>query len=281
MSSIYGYFLVVIVAAAIYWYCSSWLPQRRLRAVISTPFLPEWLIILKTLPVYECLPPSLQVELQQKIKIFLHEKQFVGCEGLVVTDEMRIIIATEACLLILNRPSTTYQGLSWIYIYPSGFRSRLAHTDQAGVVSESSDHLLGVSWSNGRVILSWDSVRADADNPTDGHNVVLHEFAHQLDQEGGPADGAPLLYTRDAYRTWSQVMADEFGHLREQLVRGETPLIDSYGATAPAEFFAVVTEMFYERPHALQRQYPALYATLSDYFRVDPRQWHKHAGSKA
>lgn len=267
------YLLAVAVPMAL---LAAWYYSRRYlrRRALARPFDPSWTDHLQRLPVYGKLTDNQQLELQQLITAFLYDKQFVGCEGLVVTDEMRVLIAAEACLLLLNRPNSGYQGLGWIYLYPSSFRNKQSEQDSDGVVSKPQGSLLGVSWSNGRVVLAWDSVQQGLADFTDGHNVVLHEFAHQLDQENGAADGAPLLYTRDSYRVWSQVFSDEFEQLQQQLDQGGQSLIDSYGATNPAEFFAVVTELFYERPAAMQASHSELFEALRSYYRVDPREWH-------
>eukprot|EP01031_Cornospumella_fuschlensis_P037937 gene37939-46090_t len=134
------------------------------------------------------------------------------------------------------------------------------------VLSDQRRVLAGESWSQGQVLLAWDEVKRGAATPGDGHNVVIHEFAHQLDQAGGPANGAPALPTAEAYRRWSTVMQNEFDALRWRLARGEPGLIDPYAATDPAEFFAVISEVFFERPIELAAGHPALYAELSGYY---------------
>lgn len=248
--------------------------NRLFQRAVNAPFPKSWLGILESkLPVYPKLTPELQLELQQRVKEFLFEKKFEGCGGLEMNDEIRITIAGEACLLILDRPSTRYKKLKWIYVYPSTFIAKREVADAYGVVSEGRSFLLGESWSHGRVILAWDSVERGIKNTDDGQNVVLHEFAHQLDQEDGRADGAPLLYTKDSYQIWSQVFSDEFDTLQKKLARGAKTLIDSYGATNPAEFFAVVTELYFECPSKLKHKHPELFEALKQYYRVDPRKW--------
>jgi len=251
-----------------------YLPRRRLRRALAHPFPAAWQDALQHLPHYARLPPALRDVLRHKIKAFLHQKRFVGCDGLIVTDEMRVLIAAQACLLLLNRPSSGYHKLRWIYLYPGDFRSRTPERDAAGVVSHATGTLAGVSWDNGRVVLAWESVRRGLAREDDGYNVVLHEFAHQLDQEDGFADGVPLLYRQEDYGTWSQVFNDEFERLVDAVAAGEDSLIDPYGATNAAEFFAVVTELFYERPVELSQFSPTLYDAMAAYYRVDPRQWH-------
>lgn len=258
-----------------------YLPRRRLRRAVARPFPAAWQAILQRLPHYTRLPPELQGELRHKIKAFLHEKQFVGCDGLDVTDEMRVLVAAQACLLLLNRPSNGYHKLRWIYLYPGEFRSRTPERDAAGVVSHETGTLAGVSWENGRVVLAWDSVCHGLAREDDGYNVVLHEFAHQLDQEDGFADGAPLLYRQDEYSSWSQAFNDEYERLLDAVETGQDSLIDPYGATNPAEFFAVVTELFYECPVELSQYSPGLYDAMAAYYRVDPRHWHARAATGA
>ncbi|WP_220463552.1 M90 family metallopeptidase [Sediminihaliea albiluteola] len=271
--SILLWIILVALGSALAYAFLVWLPRRRLDKALQAPFPSDWMLYLQRSPVYKVLPSSLQLELQQKIKHFLHTKRFVGCDGLQVSDEMRVTIAAEACLLILNRPSTQFRKLRWIYIFPSQFRSKQAQRNEYGVVSKPAGSLLGVSWSNGRIVLAWDSVQRGVSSADDGSNVVLHEFAHQLDQEDGSADGAPLLYDRASYKQWSEVLGREFNALREALERGEQTLINPYGATNPAEFFAVITELFFERPAQFHDTHPELFNTLLAYYRIDPQNW--------
>lgn len=263
---------LAVVAAGWVWWWRRW----RFRRAVQAPFPEAWLAILRTrLPVFQRLPAHLQARLQALVLGFLYRKRFVGCAGLEVTDEMRVVIAAEACLLVLNRPNQRYDSLRWVYVYPSTFIAQREQSDAYGVVSTQRSAMLGESWSNGRVILAWDSVQRGIADFTDGRNVVLHEFAHQLDTEDGSADGAPLLYNRDSYAIWSQVFSREFAQLHRELALGFGTLIDSYGATNPAEFFAVVTELFFERPAAMQAQHPALFEQLRRYYRLNPLDWHE------
>ena len=259
-----------LLVALLVWGFRRW----RFNRAVNRPFPANWSEILqRRLVVYGKLPMPLRLEWEKLILHFLHTKHFEGCGGLALTDEIRVVIAAEACLLILNRPSTRYAGLRWIYVYPSTFIAKRERQDEYGVVSGGKTHLLGESWSNGRVILAWDSVEEGHRDYTDGRNVVLHEFAHQLDQEDGSADGAPLLYTRDSYTVWSKVFSEEFEDLHRDLAEGRRTLIDSYGATNPAEFFAVVTEVFFERPQIMKQKHPELYEQMLDYYRLDPMLW--------
>lgn len=248
-------------------------PSYRRRLIVGRAFPAEYLQLLRqALPIYQKMDVALQQQLQDLIKLFLHHKRFVGCGGLVITDEIRISIAAQACLLLLNRPTFEYADLHYIYVYPSAFRATREVRDELGLVSTQSSDLLGESWSNGKVVLAWDDVEKGARNFTDGYNVVLHEFAHQLDHESGVTNGAPLLYTKASYKSWAYVLGCEFEKL-QQSDPSKPSIIDHYGATNPAEFFAVATETFFEEPHLMYEHHRELFEQLHDYYRLDPRNW--------
>lgn len=251
-----------------------WIPHWRLRRALARPFPDSWVRVLeRNLPAYPRLPEELRARLHQLIQRFLHEKHFTGAHGLEITDEMRVTIAGEACLLVLNRPGGVYPMLRWIIVYPGAFWVEHEEEDEAGVVDLEPEERLGESWHNGKVILAWDSVLRGARNFTDGQNIVLHEFAHQLDHESGYADGAPLLGSAHSYRSWAEVLSEEFERLQDSIENDEESLLDEYGATNPAEFFAVATETFFEKPHQMARHHGRLFETLQSYYRVDPRDW--------
>jgi MtfA peptidase len=269
--------IVVAVAARLFIY-----PRWRRKRLDASPFPAPWLSILRrNLPVYRAMWPDQQKQLRQLIVRFLDSKTFIGCAGQQITDEVRVTIAAHACLLLLNRPTHEYQALRSVLVYPSGFVVDRDDVDEAGVVSEDEHFLIGESWENGKVILAWDSVQHSVRNFADGENVVLHEFAHQLDHESGLTNGAPLLYQRGSYTRWAEVFSEEFERLRQDSDEERRTLIDEYGATNPAEFFAVVTETFYEQPHALAQQHAALFEQLKSYYRVDPREWQRDSNEQA
>ena len=164
--------------------------------------------------------------------------------------------------------------MRWIYLYPAEFVVRHSVQDAAGVVSSDPQHLVGEAWHNGRVILSWDDVQKGVFDFNDGHNVVLHEFAHQLDNESGSTNGAPLLNSRGAYGSWATIMSREYNALREHAYFGKKTVLDAYGATNPAEFFAVATETFFENPSSLVEEHAELFEELKKYYQIDPRDWH-------
>jgi MtfA peptidase len=270
-----------------------WRAWRR-QTWASGPFPPAWRTILRRrVPLYRQLPADLQQRLRRRILVFLAEKPFLGCGGLAVTDEMRVTIAAQACLLRLGRGAGLYPELRQILVYPGAFVVDRVDAAPGGVLREQRRALAGESWSQGQVILSWQDVLDGARVVDDGHNVVLHEFAHQLDQESGSANGAPRQGSRAAHARWADVVSREFAGLHARIraraaARAEgswfgspdvpapaepADLISDYGATNEAEFFAVVTEVFFEQAAALAERHPALFALLRDYYAVDPREW--------
>ena len=264
--------LIALLAAGltVAWRLPGWRLQRVLRREID----PAWQAILaRNIPIYGRMSVDLQHQLHKLVQQFLYQKKFVGCAGLEIDDEIRVTIAGLACLLLLNRPTRVYPTLHAVLVYPSAFLVPRKHVDAAGVITEERQDLLGESWGDGRVVLSWDHVQRGAGDWTDGQNVVLHEFAHQLDSESGSNNGAPYLGSQDNYRNWSEVLSRDFAHLRQDAIYGQPSVMDHYGATNPAEFFAVATETFYEKPWQMAERHPALFAELFKYYRVDPRAW--------
>ena len=246
---------------------------RRAR-VKRQPFPPEWRHILRRrVPYFRSMPADLQLQLKKHVQVFLAEKAFIGCAGLVVTDEMRVTIAAQACLLILNRRSDYFGNLRQILVYPSAFVVAKVHADGAGVLHDQRHALAGESWSLGQVILSWEDTVDGAALADDGRNVVIHEFAHQLDQANGRANGAPYLASSSRRARWAKVLAAEFAALQQRANAGQPSLLSDYGASDPAEFFAVASEVFFEQPHRLEAEHTALYRELSAFYRVNPLSW--------
>ena len=262
--------VIVLVVFALYFYLRRWRDQW----TRNKPFPAAWLAILESgLPVYCSLPPEDQSRLRQLIQLFIARKRFYGCGGQVITDEIRVTIAAEACLLLLNQGWSVYPKLTSVLVYPSAVRVGRDQHQPDGTVAYGEQELLGESWGSGRVILSWDDVEHGAGDFTDGRNVVLHEFAHQLDAESGATNGAPPL-RRNSYRSWATVFSDNFEDLRERSYKRHKTVMDQYGTINPAEFFAVATETFFEKPGQLYAHRPELYAELSQYYQLDPRSWH-------
>jgi MtfA peptidase len=248
------------------------LRERRRRLVRSRPVPNEWrAIISRNLPFFDRLSPEDQKELLEHVQVFLDEKRFEGCAGLEVTSEMRVTIATQACLLLLHRKSNYYPRLLTILVYPSGYFVDEERHLEGHIWEEGREGRLGETGRGmGSLVLAWDAAKSGARDPSDGKNLVLHEFAHQLDFEDDVADGVPALGSRGELLSWAEVMKMEFAALRAAGDTGIPTLLDTYGATNPAEFFAVATEAFFERPRALRRQHPRLFAELSRFFRQDP-----------
>jgi hypothetical protein len=258
-----------------------WKRQRRKR-LQAAPFPPEWRRILEArLPLYERLPEEDRRELERGIQVFVAEKNFEGCGGLAMTEEIKVCIAAYACLLLLHRETDYYPALRSILVYPSTYFVHTTRYVGQGLVEEGRHARLGESWPEGAVVLAWDAVpRGSTPNGDQGHNLVLHEFAHQLDFEDGRADGAPVLGSGDAWplrkdrhAAWAKVFRTEYENLRANLGRGGPGVLDEYAATNPAEFFAVATECFFERPHDLRAHHQELYAELKRFYQQDPCAW--------
>jgi Mlc titration factor MtfA (ptsG expression regulator) len=254
--------------------------ERRRQRVRERPFPAAWREILdRRVPYVRSLPRDLQAQLEQHIQVFIAEKPFIGCGGLAISDEVRVTIAAQACLLILNRKSDYFPGLAQILVYPGAFLVERLRPEPSGVLQEERHALSGESWTHGQVVISWEDALEGAAIVDDGRNVVIHEFAHQLDQQKGYANGAPWLGRRDRYPRWSRVMSEEFAQLQQKAAMGEPALFTYYGATNPAEFFAVVSEVFFEQPREMASLHPALYGELRTLYRVDPCLWAYNGGS--
>jgi len=239
--------------------------SRRRRALVA-PFPADWLaVVRRNIPPYSKLSPEMQQQVQDYTRQFLYDKNFEGCGGLVLNDEIKVTIAAQASLLLLNRKVRCYPRLYSVLVYPSAYVAK-------GEADEKSVRL-GESWQTGAVVLAWDSVQHGAANFADGHNLVIHEFAHQLDQEDGSADGAPILDGGSSYAAWARVLSREYDRLRKRVGKGKKTVMDAYGASHPAEFFAVASEAFFEKPWQLCSKHPELYDELRKFYQVDPLDW--------
>ena len=245
------------------------LKRRRREALRERPFPDAWNAILDRDVAYVGrLTKEERQELEGLVQVFLAEKNIEGCGGLELTDEIRVTIAAQACLLLLHRDTDIYPQLETVLVYPHAYRAPSTRRD-GPVVIESEDARLGESWTRGVVVLAWDHVASSARH-LGGDNVVLHEFAHQLDAEAGGMDGAPDLGSRVRFASWARVLGEEFKELSDRIHAGRPSDIDSYGATSPPEFFAVVTEMFFEKATQLKKRHPDLYAELAAFYKQDP-----------
>lgn len=260
--------IIVVIAIPVISYLIK-IPRERRRSQLYKKDVPDsWVEILSAhFELYRLLPADIKRQLHGHMMIFLHEKNFAGYHGLQVTETMRVVIAAQACLLLLNRKTNYYPHLKNILIYPEAF----THSDQDGVQHQGR---LGESWHRGPVVLSWRHSASGAQNTHDGQNVVMHEFAHQLDQENGDSDGLPILQ-HNHIKQWSTVLSKEYKALLLKRKLRKKSLLDYYGATNPAEFFAVITEHFIEQPRQLIKKHPELYAELKKYYQIDPLQWYQ------
>lgn len=250
----------------------SWLKKRRRRQLLAAPFPPEWQQYLERNVVhYRHLAPEEQTRLRDDLRIFLAEKHWEGCGGLTLTDEMKVTISALACLLTLNLEPGCYDRIQSILVYPGGYEAVTEDPDRPfGSTAPTGEAHLGEAWYRGPVILSWQEIRDDARHPSRGHNLVYHEFAHQLDMLDGTIDGTPPLRSREEYKRWHQVMTEEYNALVDASEHHRATLLDQYGTTNEGEFFAVATECFFDRPVQLARRHPRLYEVLRDYYRQDP-----------
>ena len=251
-----------------------WLRDHRRAEARMRPFPPEWEAIMRTnVAHYNVLDHAEREELHATMQVFLEEKDWEGCGGLYLTDEIRITTAAQACLLQLGLPHDYYRNVESILVYPSAVTPPEHHPgvfERVDGPVDSPDPLLGQAFAHGPIILVWDAVLHGARHPEQGHNVVYHEFAHKLDMLDGAADGTPPLADRDQLAEWVAVCSREFQRLRGLAEKGHKTFLEAYGAKNEAEFFAVATEEFFDRPLALQKHVPDLYHVLSAYYRQDP-----------
>jgi len=246
---------------------------RRRDRLRSQPFPASWLaILLRNVPYYERLSPAEQQELQRTIQVFVAEKNFEGCGGLEMTDEIKVTIAAYACILLLHIENHDYYPcLSSILVYPHAFVVPEAPRAVGNIVIVQSDAAMaGESRRSGTIVIAWDHVLHRPTDPGGGRNVVIHEFAHQLDQEKGVATGAPVLPKTSMYRAWARILGREYHALSQAAAANRPTLLDKYGATNPAEFFAVATECFFGQPVQLKERHAALYQELELYYGQDP-----------
>ncbi len=253
--------------------------HRRRARLREQPVPASWrAVVEQNVAIFRRLPVEDQTELLGHMQVFLSEKHFEGAGGLELTDEIRVTISAQACLLLLHRETDYYPNLTSIIVYPSGYLASEPAPMGDGIWEEGARGRFGETAQNlGALVLAWDEARRGAAAPSDGKNVVLHEFAHQLDFEDRVTDGTPLLHSRADYAAWARVMSAEFTALRAADDTGKSTIIDKYGATNIAEFFAVITEAFFERPRALRDQHPELYAELQKFYEQDPSAYSAEA----
>ena len=262
--------LLVIGILALGVYLFAW-PLWRRRLALRQAFPHHWQGILEELvPLYRRLPPPLQRQLERHVQLFLHEKPIYGCDGLEVTDAIRVAIAGHACLLIVARPFSDFDAIRSVLVYPGAYRVTEAVSD--GMLEAVEQEVrAGESWEEGRVVLSWDDCLAASRDPDGPHNVVLHEFAHQLDHAGGVTNGAPQLDS-DSARRWQAVMSEAYERLTRDYDEEGSGWLDPYGMSHPVEFFAVLTEAFFQQPRTLRQHEPDIYEVLTRFYRISPAE---------
>jgi len=247
------------------------LRERRRSRLRTRPFPEAWAAILeRSVPIYKRLPEEDRQELRGHILVFLAEKRFEGAAGLRIDDEVRLTIAAHACVLLLHRRTDYYPGLHSIIVYPGTYVAQRTVREPIGLISERAEPRRGESSTWGAIVLAWDAVREAASGAGNCRNVVFHEFAHQLDAQEGAVDGTPVLGDRARHAAWARVLGAEYERLRRDAASGRPTLLDRYGATNPAEFFAVATECFFTQSRAVKARHRELYAELQAYYRQDP-----------
>ena len=243
------------------------------KRLLNKSFPEEHLAILtENVPYYHYLPNPLQKKLVGLTHIFLNEKRFEGCAGLEITDEIRISIAAQASILLLGTQDLSYfyEDLRSVLVYPKKYVAKVKQRNNGIFVEEGFEQRHGEAWSHGYVVLAWNEVQQGASDIHDGQNLVFHEFAHQLDYEYGATDQIEPKHTGSSYLSWANILGREYENFLNKLEQNQQSLIDEYGATNPAEFFAVVTELFFEKPKELRSKYPQLYKQLKEFYQQDP-----------
>jgi len=247
------------------------------RRELEQPFPSPWRALLRQqVPIYNHLSDDQQKRLERRVQLFLSEKEFYGCNGFEVDDRVRLTIAGHACLLILERAFSDFDEVRSILVYPDIYSTQATESDGL-VVSTRHEVRAGEASSHGQVVLAWNQCKQAISQPHSPHNVILHEFAHQLDYLDGSADGAPPLSAEQA-RHWQQTMSKAWEHLQTTLEHHHKPWLDPYGATEPAEFFAVLTETFFQQPKHLWHEQPEVYNVLRDFYRLNPIDFTGHDG---
>lgn len=253
-----------------------WWKAHRRAQIVSRTFPPDWDEILsRSIPQIPLLTAAQQQRVRQFVQIFMAEKNWEGCNGLVLTEEMRVVISGMGGLLVAGLPEAEYfDHVLSILIYPESYVAKNVQMLEGGGLIEGPQARIGEAWYRGPVIVSWEDIQETIRNDTFGRNVVLHEFAHQLDMLNGRiSDGVPILPSREREETWNLVMQRGFDQLVAACRQGERTLIDSYAATNRAEFFAVVTELFFEAPTPLRHWHPDVYDEMSRFYGQDPAGW--------
>lgn len=268
-------FIFSLVGLSIlFWLSTNYLRQRKQKQLLQKPLHTDWIEILQNnVALYSMLPDALRDELHGHIQVFLYKKEFIG-QGIQITDEIKLTIAGNACILLLQGVSRCFSDFTSIIVYPDTYVA--TQTKQDGLVEHQEySARAGESWMRGPIVLSWEDVVRGSHYPRDGHNVVLHEFAHKLDEQNNVMDGLPLLEDKSDYTEWTKVFRKEFANLIKRVKGNKNSVLDEYGTASPPEFFAVATESFFEKPRRMKKKLPDLYTQLKKFYNVDPATWHR------
>jgi Mlc titration factor MtfA (ptsG expression regulator) len=256
-----------------------WLRRRRRRRLGARPLPPAWRgFLAANFAQYAWLAAEDRARLDALTQILVAEKNWEGCNGLAMSEEVKVTIAAQAGLLAIGLHEEYFESIYSVLVYPSSYVAKQTEMQPGGVVIESDSPRLGEASSVGAIVLSWPDVLRSGRVPDDGVNVVFHEFAHALDLQGHGFDGAPLLESRAQYQTWSQIMTAEYHRLILRTQHGRPTLLDPYGTVSEAEFFAVVTESFFEQPLAMREEHPQLYDLFRNFFHQNPAERFRRAG---
>ena len=248
------------------------LRRWRQRRLLSSQAIPEglWRDSLESLPFLAMYTEAELDRLREKVVLFLHAKSITGARGHVVTPRQRTVIALQACVPILNLGLDCYDGWENVIVYPDEFVPGWEWEDEAGVVHTNDEPMAGEAMEGGPVILSWADVEASQDWNAAGMNLAIHEFAHKIDMRNGAANGCPPLPAEMPPHAWKKTMQTAFDHFGKRVERGEHTSIDPYAAESPAEFFAVLTEVFFVEPALLRFEYPGVYQQFARFYRQEP-----------
>ncbi len=251
-----------------------WWTKRRRKKLTEVPFPAAWEdIIWKNVAHYHMLEAGEQACLRAMIQVFIAEKYWEGAGGLELTDEIRVTISAQACLLLLGLHHNYYKNVESIIVYPSTVvppQRRPGFFENIQAPVNPQQPIIGQAFLRGPVIIIWDAALRGGRHPELGHNVIYHEFAHKLDMLDGTADGTPPLRNRNEYRDWVEICSREYLRLKQEAIQGRKSFLDAYGATNEAEFFAVATEQFFDQPRVMKEHAPDLYRVLEEYYHQDP-----------
>lgn len=241
------------------------------RWIMGKSFPEKWQLILeKEVPYYQKLSDRYREILKQRMMVFIEEKLFEGCGGLEITDKMKVIISAYACILIIEEKSDYFPDLQTILVYPDDYVAQIHEEDDAGIITTGSESRKGESWTMGNIVLSWRDIEENIYDENNYQNLIFHEFAHQLDQHYGLTAGINLEGDVTQKNEWNETLAASYKDLRRKIKQRSRSVLDEYGASEPAEFFAVATEAFFENPIRLKKENSKLYKQLINFYKIDP-----------